>query len=92
MSLEILRKNEVFYLNGKLNTLTARSFIFHFELMIKQLNTIVINIDNINEIDKDGLEAIKKIKNLAFKKNKTFSIIGYGCKEIYDDFNHNNVA
>jgi len=94
MSLQISKKNEVFYLKGKLNIVTTRPFIIHFEYIIEQLDigTVVINIDCLNQIDTDGFEAIKTLKAIALRNQKIFYIIGDGCKEIYDDFNQTDVA
>lgn len=40
-------------------------------------------------IDKNGLNAIKQLMVVASTKQKNFSIVGGGCKEIYDHFNSN---
>ena len=46
----------------------------------------------VTEIDSDGVEALKTIYRNAISWNKPFSIIGYGCKEIYDELRLNAVA
>ncbi len=92
MALQISQKNGKFYLNGKLNSTTSRFFIIYFEHNIEQLKSVTINIDNVNEISRDGLEAISTLTAIALRNDKLFSVTGYGCKEIYDDFNQMNVA
>ena len=90
MSLQISEKNEVFYLNGKINFETTTFFKKYFVKLNKE--KIVINIENVKQIDKEGLKAILVLINLANRNNKLFSITGYGCKEIYDYFDQMNVA
>ena len=92
MALQITQQNGTFSLSGKLNTTTSRSFVIHFEYIIEQYQNVVINIDGINEIDYDGLEAIKTVTAIALRKHKMFSVIGNGCKDIYQDFNCSQVA
>ncbi len=92
MSLNISEKNGTFYLNGNINTTTSRFFIIQIEHSIQKYRNVVINIDNVNEIDRDGLAAINTLRAIALRNHKVFSILGYGCKEIYDHFNQNLVA
>lgn len=92
MALQILEKNGTFYLDGKINTVTARALIIHFDYMIEKKNNVVINIDNVNEIDRDGVEAIKTLNAMALKNYKMFSVIGNGCEDIYKDFRTSQVA
>lgn len=90
MSLQISEKKEVFYLKGKINSETTAFFKSYFNSILRE--NIVINIDSVKQIDKEGLNTIFTLKQDANKKNKLFSIIGYGCKEIYDYFNDLEVA
>ncbi|WP_299158393.1 STAS domain-containing protein [uncultured Tenacibaculum sp.] len=92
MALQILEKKGIFYLNGRINCSTVRSFIIHFEHYISQSKSITINIDKVKEIDTAGLDAIKTLMAMALKKRKKFSTIGYGCKDIYDHFDKVGVA
>lgn len=92
MALQITQQNGTFLLNGKLNTTTTRSFIIHFEYIIEQQENVVINIDGIKEIDQDGLEGIKTVTAIALRNHKLFSVIGNGCKDIYQHFNCSQVA
>lgn len=92
MSLKISEKSGTFFVNGKINTSTLHSFETYFQYNLSQSNKVIMNIDDVIEIDKSGLEIIRSLKNKALLENKMFSVVGYGCKEIYDDFNHNNAA
>ncbi|KGL63831.1 STAS domain-containing protein [Polaribacter sp. Hel1_85] len=90
MSLQISEKKEVFYLNGKINFETIPFFKSYFNSIIR--DRIVVNIDNVKHIDKEGLDALFVLIKNANKNNKLFSIVGYGCKEIYDYFHQLQVA
>ncbi len=92
MALQITQQNGTFLVSGKLNTSTTRSFIIHFEYIIEQHQNIVLNIDGVSEIDYDGLEGIKTLTAIALRNHKMFSVIGNGCKDIYQDFNASQVA
>lgn len=92
MALQITQQNGTFLLIGKLNTTTTRSFIIHFEYIIEQCQNVVVNIDEITEIDHDGLEGIKTLTAIALRNHTLFSVIGNGCKDIYQDWNCSQVA
>lgn len=92
MALQVTQKKETLYLKGRINSTTARLFIIHLEHYVEKLKNVIINIDNIKEIDSDGIEAIKTVWAMALKNHKRFSIRGYGCKEIYDHFGTGLVA
>lgn len=92
MALQITQQNGTFLVSGKLNTSTTRSFIIHFEYIIEQYQNVILNIDGVSEIDYDGLEGIKTLTAIALRNHKMFSVIGNGCKDIYQDFNCSQVA
>lgn len=87
MALEIIQKEEIFYLKGQLNVISKLAFITHFNQLFRKQNKITVNIEDVNDIDKQGLQVLFFMMEKAEKYNKTFSIVGYGCKEIYDQFN-----
>ena len=86
MSLEILKKKNVYHLKGNVATPNVTSLLNYFTKKINKKSKITLNIDKAIEIDKNGLNAIKKLMVLASDKEKKFSIVGGGCKEIYDHF------
>ena len=92
MTLQILKKNEIFYLKGRLNNSTLKFFNSYFEYNLSRNKNVTINIDDVTEIDKNGLEAMRNFTKVAILKQKAFSIVGNGCKEIYDDFKQTNLA
>lgn len=92
MALQILENNGTFYLQGDITTTTSRAFIVYFEQLLRSFKNITVNIDQVKEIDKKGVSAFKKLYINALRENKLFSVVGNGCKDIYDEFNHQEVA
>jgi ABC-type transporter Mla MlaB component len=92
MALSILKKNNIYYLKGKLNTSTSRSFIIQFEHIISNNNCLEINVDGINEIDINGANAIDTIKAIALNMHKVLSVSSNHKNEIYNSISFSNAA
>ncbi|MFY7671051.1 hypothetical protein ACOSP6_08155 [Tenacibaculum sp. MEBiC06402] len=92
MALQVTLKKEELHFEGRINSTTARLFIIHVEYYVEKFENILINIENVTEIDNDGMEAIKIVWAMTLRKNKDFSITGCGCKDIYDHFETSLVA
>ena len=92
MSLTIKETNGIFNLEGSINAATAKYFQTHFETILNASKKLTINIDNIIEIDINGMKALKRLHTNALIFNRYFYIVGNGCKEIYDEFRFNSVA
>ena len=84
MSLQISKQNGIFYLDGRINSTTLKSFKTYFKYNLSQSKKIIINIDNVLEIDRSGVDAIYNFIKKAISKQKIFSVIGHGSKDIYD--------
>lgn len=92
MALQILECNGTFYITGKINTTTSNSFLTHFTHILRKYDEVTINIDNVKEIDKVGVEAFKTLHANAIENQAAFSIMGYGCKDIYYEFTYHKAA
>jgi len=92
MALKISENNGTFYLEGNLNATTSRYFIIHFEHLISVTNQLNINIDQLKEIDANGVAAIQTVYGKSLIEDKSLAIVGLGCKDIYDEFRYHNVA
>ncbi|AEH01191.1 hypothetical protein [Lacinutrix sp. 5H-3-7-4] len=92
MTLQILENNGVFYLEGDLIANTTRSFIIYFEYKIKTMEAVTVNIEKLNLIDKNGVAALTTLLANALREENKFVVTGIGCKDIYEDFNYQNVA
>lgn len=91
MTLKIKENNNAFFLEGVINATTTKQFKKHLEFLLTYKKTVTINIEKVTAIDKNGLKAIEDIFYLAEINNKTFSIVGYGCKDIYESVNFSRV-
>lgn len=92
MALTIKENNGIFFAEGTLTTSTAKNFQRHLEFILNSYNMLTINIDSINEIDDSGMMALRALYTNALINNRSFYVVGNGCKEIYDDFRYTNVA
>ena len=84
MALTIKENNGKFLVEGTINTATVKQFKNHLEFLLVYTKSLTINIDNVTAIDKNGLKVIKDLFEAAEFYNKPFSVIGYGCKDIYE--------
>ncbi|OUR94598.1 hypothetical protein A9Q87_02890 [Flavobacteriales bacterium 34_180_T64] len=92
MALTITENNKTFYLSGKLNEVTSDSLIMHIKYLMKVYDELTLNIDEVSEIDANGVRALKMLYKNALINNDIFHIVGYGCKEVYDELRHINAA
>ena len=92
MELEITNCNNFFKLKGTLNKSNVGIFKNEFNNIFDKVGTLTISIKDIESMDKYGVNAIAKLHEEALVKNKKLSIIGYGCKELYDHFKTNTAA
>ncbi|GAA3629576.1 STAS domain-containing protein [Flavivirga jejuensis] len=92
MALKITYKKGIFVTEGTINAMTALNFKNHIEAAIRDLEDLVINIENVTEIDTSGMEALRSIYASAIACDKKFYVVGTGCKEVYDDLYLSSVA
>lgn len=92
MALTIKHENNTFLVVGTINVLTVKQFKNHLEFLLSYNKILTINIDGVTEIDSNGMRALRDLQTTALIKKKVFSIVGFGCKEIYDDFQLINAA
>lgn len=86
MDLKITNCNNFFKVRGVLNKGNINLFKNEFENIFDRTSQITISIQGIESMDKYGVDAIAKLHEEALTRNKRLSIIGYGCKELYDHF------
>jgi len=90
MDLQITNYNNSFKIKGSLNKLNLSTFNAHFSNVFDKLDDVLINIENVESIDRDGVMALAKLHNESINKAKRLSIVGFGCKELYDHFKTQN--
>jgi len=86
MDFKISKCNNFFKVKGILNKNTVNVFNNEFRNIFDKVNKLTISIQDIESMDKYGVDAITKLHEEALAKNKRLSIIGFGCKELYDHF------
>ena len=92
MVLEISQDENVFRIKGDLNRKSLPLFENTFHNVFDELDQVVISLEDLRGIDRDGVNAIARLHNESIQKEKKLSIIGLGCKELYDHFNDNDAA
>jgi len=92
MSLFIKEQNGILKLEGKINKIVAKPLEKHLKHLFKIKDEVIINIDNVSEIDRYGVAAIKSIYMYSLIKNIPFHITGNGCRDIHDHIKSSSVA
>jgi len=92
MALKITQKNETFLVEGTINAMTALNFQNHLKFALRNTDELVINIENVTEIDVNGMNAMRSIYAESVLNDTRIYIVGTGCKEVYDDLYYNSVA
>ncbi|SDS23701.1 STAS domain-containing protein [Winogradskyella sediminis] len=86
MDLQITNYNNRFQIKGALNKLNIKTFNARFLNIFDKLDSILLDIEHVNSIDRAGVMALAKLHNESISKSKQLSIIGIGCKELYQHF------
>ncbi|MEW4923787.1 STAS domain-containing protein [Algibacter sp. 2305UL17-15] len=92
MKLNITICNNFYNLSGVLNSDTSTLLEQEIYSAYTKFDKLTINIENLKSIDSKGLDVLAKLHYQAAKDQKEFSIIGLGCKEIYDHFESSEAA
>lgn len=86
MTLKITSINGSFYLAGVLSNSTAPILITEPCKEFNLFNHLTVNVEALNIIDSEGVNALYKLHCMALKLHKQFAIVGVGCKELQDHF------
>ncbi|GAA4246108.1 hypothetical protein KO504_11630 [Winogradskyella psychrotolerans] len=86
MDLEITNYNNRYQIKGTLNKLSLKTFNEHFANIFDKLDDVLLDIERVKGIDRAGVMALAKLHNESITKSKRLSIIGLGCKELYQHF------
>tara|TARA_R110001583_G_scaffold153677_1_gene305395 strand:+ start:224 stop:505 length:282 start_codon:yes stop_codon:yes gene_type:complete len=92
MALTIKEHHGLFSVAGSINATTAKHFQTHFENILNVSGDLTIDIENINEIDEDGINAIRVLYNNAITFDRGFLIIGNVSQNIYESIRSIKVA
>ena len=86
MALQVTLKKGTLHFEGKIISTTAKSFTNYIDYYVENFKKLIINIEEVKEIDNDGIQVITAVWQKALHRKINFSIIGFGCKDIYDHF------
>lgn len=92
MNLKITQSHNFFKLKGILDKKSLGVFQNEFNNIFERVNTLTISIEEIEWMDRFGVKAIAGLHDEAILKNKKLSIIGMGCKELYEHFKYKTTA
>ena len=92
MVLEISNCDNCYNIKGNLTKKNLNIFSHTFKNIFDKVDHLTINIEGLNSIDRDGVGAITKLHNKAISNNKKLTIIGLGCKELYQHIKTHSAA
>ena len=92
MSLKITHSQNFFKLKGILDKNNISFFKQEFNHIFDKVNKLTISIEEIEWMDRYGVKAMSDLHNEALEKNKKLSIIGLGCRELYEHFKYQTTA
>ena len=85
MAILIGNKDNEFCVQGEINKESSRIIKQYVEAQFRRFKKVIMNIDAVHKIDKQGFTILLEIHKSSLQNNKVFRITGIGCKEIYDD-------
>ncbi|GAA4280698.1 STAS domain-containing protein [Gaetbulibacter aestuarii] len=86
MNLRITNCNNFFKIKGSLNRDTLATFQAEFEHIFERFSSLTISIEDVESMDRYGVEAIAALHKEALARQKSMAIIGLGSKDLYDHF------
>jgi ABC-type transporter Mla MlaB component len=86
MDLRITNCNNFYKIKGSLNKNNLDVFKNEFKNVFSRLDSITISIEDIESMDKYGVNALGELHKEAIIKSKSLAIIGLGCKDLYNHF------
>lgn len=86
MDLRITNCNNFFKVQGTLNKENLDIFKTEFKNIFSRVGTLTISIEDVDSMDKFGVNALTELHQESIAKNKSLSIIGLGCKDLYNHF------
>lgn len=86
MNLRITNCNNFFKIKGSLNRETLGIFQKEFEHVFERFSSFTMSIEDIESMDRFGVEAIAALHKEAMAQQKSMAIIGLGSKDLYDHF------
>ena len=92
MKLIITNSNNIYKVKGNLIKMNIPFFKSELKDVFNQADTIVLNLQELTNIDNQGVVAIAQLHNEALSKNKKLSIVGLNKGQLSTPFKSNQVA
>ncbi|MFI0430292.1 STAS domain-containing protein [Mariniflexile sp. HMF6888] len=86
MDLKISNCNNFFKIKGTLNKNNLSIFQSVFNNIFEKVQVLIISIEDVDSMDRFGVNALTELHKEAIAKNKNLSIIGLGCEDLYNHF------
>ncbi len=86
MDLRITSCNNFYKLKGILNKNNIAVFQSEFQEAFEKFKTLTISVEGLDSVDRYGVNALTDLHTQSIKNNIELSIVGLGCKELYDHF------
>ncbi len=86
MDLKISNCNNFFKIKGTLNKDNLGVFQSVFQNIFEKVQVLIISIEDVDSMDRFGVNALTELHREAIAKNKNLSIIGLGCEDLYNRF------
>jgi len=92
MDLKITNCNNFFKVKGTLNKDSLDIFKAEFKGIFNRVGTLTISVEEVESIDKYGVNALTELHQESIAKNKSLAIIGFGAKDLYNHFKSQEAA
>ncbi|WP_248722051.1 STAS domain-containing protein [Seonamhaeicola sp. ML3] len=92
MGLIINSSSNFFELAGVLNQENVVDLQRVIRKGLKKYDQLTISIEAVESIDRYGVKAIAELHDEALNNDKRLSIVGYGCKDLYNHFKSTDAA
>ncbi|WP_055442660.1 STAS domain-containing protein [Lacinutrix himadriensis] len=92
MKLIITNSNNIYKVKGNLIKMNIPIFKNELKDVFNQADTIVLNLQELTNIDNQGVVAIAQLHNEALSKNKKLSIVGLNNGQLSTPFKSSKVA
>ena len=92
MNIEITSYNNQFKIKGVLNRQNVNVFTNEFKNIFERFNSLTLSIEGLTSIDRYGVNALAQLHNESIAQQKSLSIIGMGCDDLYEHFKSEEAA
>jgi len=87
MGLQIIDNKESYQVMGALTKANVDTFTTYFKEVISNSTQVTINIEELESIDRIGVNALVKLYAQSLAKQAKFFVVGLGSKDLHEHFN-----